>query len=384
MSTANNTSSTLKVSIATRKTKVKRTDTATHWQLMWWKFRRHKMALLGGSILTIMVMLSLFAEFVSPYTPQERTAKYTQGRPMGFHFFDADNSFHLRPFAYARSAKRDNVTLRMVTAVDKTKIWPIKFFVHGDKYKMWGLIQSDLHLFGFEKNRQFLHLLGTDQLGRDVYSRVLYATRTSLSIGAIGVGLSFLLGISLGGIAGYFGGKVDSVIMRLIEFIRSIPTLPLWLALAAALPREWTALQVYISITAILALIGWTHLARRVRGKLLALREEEYVLAARLSGCSHSRIVLRHMLPSFMSYMIVDLTISFPYIIMAETALSFLGLGMREPIVSWGVLLFSAQNIRSMVLMPWLLIPGLVVIIAVIAFNFLGDGMRDAADPYTK
>jgi peptide/nickel transport system permease protein len=217
-----------------------------------------------------------------------------------------------------------------------------------------------------------------------MFSRVLYATRTSLSIGAIGVGLSFLLGISLGGIAGYFGGMVDSAIMRLIEFIRSIPTLPLWLALAAALPREWTALQVYLSITAILALIGWTHLARRVRGKLLALREEEYVLAARLSGCSDARIVIRHMLPSFMSYMIVDLTISFPYIIMAETALSFLGLGMREPIVSWGVLLYSAQNIRSMVLMPWLLIPGLVVIIAVIAFNFLGDGMRDAADPYTK
>jgi peptide/nickel transport system permease protein len=246
------------------------------------------------------------------------------------------------------------------------------------------LFESDLHLFGLENKRHFVHLLGTDQLGRDMFSRVLYATRTSLSIGAIGVGLSFLLGITLGGIAGYFGGMVDGVIMRLIEFIRSIPTLPLWLALAAALPREWTALQVYLSITAILALIGWTHLARRVRGKLLALREEEFVLAARLSGCSHARIVLRHMLPSFMSYMIVDLTISFPYIIMAETALSFLGLGMREPIVSWGVLLYSAQNIRSMVLMPWLLIPGLVVIIAVIAFNFLGDGMRDAADPYTK
>jgi len=352
--------------------------------LMWWKFRNHKMALLGGSILATMAVLSLFAEFVGPYTPQERTAKYAQGRPMGFHFIDAENSFHLRPFVYARAAKRNKVTLRMETTVDKTKMWPISFLVRADKYKLWGLFESDLHLFGLENNRHFLHLLGTDQLGRDMFSRVLYATRTSLSIGAIGVGLAFLLGITLGGIAGYFGGMVDSVIMRLIEFIRSIPTLPLWLALAAALPREWTALQVYLSITAILALIGWTHLARRVRGKLLALREEEFVLAARLSGCSHARIVTRHMLPSFMSYMIVDLTISFPYIIMAETALSFLGLGMREPIVSWGVLLYSAQNIRSMVLMPWLLIPGLVVIVAVIAFNFLGDGMRDAADPYTK
>lgn len=339
--------------------------------------------MIGGSVLGIMVLLSLFAEFIGPYTPQERTAKYAQGAPMGFHFIDEDG-FHLRPFVYARASKRNKVTFRLVPTVDKTTKWPIQFFVRGDKYKMWGFIESDLHLFGFENKKAFLHLLGTDQLGRDVFSRLLYATRTSLSIGAIGVALSFLLGIGLGGIAGYFGGVVDNIIMRLIEFIRSIPTLPLWLALAAALPREWTALQVYMSITAILALIGWTHLARRVRGKLLSLREEEYVLAARLSGCSHSRIVLRHMLPSFMSYMIVDLTISFPYIIMAETALSFLGLGMREPIVSWGVLLYSAQNIRSMVLMPWLLIPGLVVIIAVIAFNFLGDGMRDAADPYSK
>jgi len=369
---------------AARTAAVRRTDTATHWQLMWWKFRRHKMALLGGGILAFLVFFSLFAEFFAPYTPQERTAKYAQGRPMGFHFIDAQGSFHLRPFVYARVTKRDKVTLRLVPTVDTTKMWPIQFFVHGDEYSMWGLFKSDIHFFGFEESKAFFHLLGTDQLGRDVFSRILYATRTSLSIGAIGVLLSFVLGIALGGIAGYFGGMVDNLIMRLIEFIRSIPTLPLWLALAAALPREWTALQVYISITAILALIGWTHLARRVRGKLLSLREEEFVLAARLSGCSHTRIVARHMLPSFMSYMIVDLTISFPFIIMAETALSFLGLGMREPIVSWGVLLYSAQNIRSIILMPWLLIPGLVVIIAVIAFNFLGDGLRDAADPYSK
>lgn len=384
MSTTTPISTPSRVDIATREISMRRTDTATHWQLMWWKFRNHKMALLGGTILAILVILSLFSEFVGPYTPQERTAKYAQGQPMGFHFIDAENSFHLRPFVYARVAKRNKITLRMETTVDKSKTWPVNFFVRGDNYKLLGLFKSDIHLFGFEDKRHFIHLLGTDQLGRDMFSRVLYATRTSLSIGAIGVGLAFLLGITLGGIAGYFGGMVDSVIMRLIEFIRSIPTLPLWMALAAALPREWTALQVYLSITAILALIGWTHLARRVRGKLLALREEEFVLAARLSGCSHARIVLRHMLPSFMSYLIVDLTISFPYIIMAETALSFLGLGMREPIVSWGVLLYSAQNIRSMMLMPWLLIPGLVVIIAVIAFNFLGDGMRDAADPYTK
>jgi peptide/nickel transport system permease protein len=371
------------VIVQPRTAAVRRTDTATHWQLMWWKFRRHKVALLGGGVLAFLVIVSLFAEFTAPYTPQERTAKYAQGRPMGFHFIDEQGSFHLRPFVYARVTKRDKVTLRLVPTVDTTTKWPVKFFVRGDRYKIWGWFESDIHLFGVEGKRAFVHLLGTDQLGRDMFSRLLYATRTSLSVGAIGVLLSFVLGIMLGGIAGYFGGMVDNLIMRMVEFIRSIPTLPLWLALAAALPRDWTALQVYISITAILALIGWTHLARRVRGKLLSLREEDFVLAARLSGCSHTRIVLRHMLPSFMSYMIVDLTISFPYIIMAETALSFLGLGMREPIVSWGVLLYSAQNIRSMILMPWLLIPGLVVIIAVIAFNFLGDGMRDAADPYS-
>ena len=371
------------VIVQPRTAAVRRTDTATHWQLMWWKFRRHKVALLGGGVLAFLVIVSLFAEFTAPYTPQERTAKYAQGRPMGFHFIDEQGSFHLRPFVYARVTKRDKVTLRLVPTVDTTTKWPVKFFVRGDRYKIWGWFESDIHLFGVEGKRAFVHLLGTDQLGRDMFSRLLYATRTSLSVGAIGVLLSFVLGIMLGGIAGYFGGMVDNLIMRMVEFIRSIPTLPLWLALAAALPRDWTALQVYISITAILALIGWTHLARRVRGKLLSLREEDFVLAARLSGCSHTRIVLRHMLPSFMSYMIVDLTISFPYIIMAETALSFLGLGMREPIVSWGVLLYSAQNIRSIILMPWLLIPGLVVIIAVIAFNFLGDGMRDAADPYS-
>jgi peptide/nickel transport system permease protein len=361
---------------------LRRRDTATHWQLMWWKFRKHHMALIGIGILAIFLVACIIPEFLAPYGPQERNKRYAKGAPIGIHFIDSDGDFHLRPFTYSRKSKRDPVTLRKISVVDETKMWPIQFFVRGEPYKFLGLIDADLHLFGAETG--FIHLFGTDQLGRDVFSRVLYATRVSLSIGAIGVAIAFILGLVIGGISGYMGGVTDTIIMRIVEFIRSVPTLPLWLALAAALPRDWTPLMIYVAITVILAIVGWTHLARRVRGKLLALREEEFVMAARLSGCSHARIIGRHMLPSFMSYVIVDLTISFPYIILAETTLSFLGLGMREPVVSWGVLLYSAQSFQALILMPWLLIPGLVVVIAVLAFNFAGDGMRDAADPYTQ
>ena len=357
-------------------------EIATHWQLMWWKFRRHHVAILGLSLLAIFLIIALIPEFLAPYGTHTRNLRYAQGPPMGFHFFDSTGTFHARPFVYGWKSKRDAVTLRRVTTVDESKLHPVRWFVKGESYKLFNLFETDVHLFGVDASQ--VHLFGTDQIGRDVFSRTLYATRTSLSIGFIGVMVAFVLGLTFGGISGYVGGMVDLVIMRVVEFIRSIPTLPLWLALAAALPRDWSATQVYIAITVILAMIGWTHLARRVRGKLLALREEDFVLAARLSGCSHVRIITRHMLPSFMSYLIVDLTISFPYIILAETALSFLGLGMREPAVSWGVLLFSAQNVRSLVLMPWLLIPCLFVIVAVLAFNFVGDGARDAADPYAR
>ena len=362
--------------------KVRRLDLATHWQLMWWRFRKHHMAMLGSGVLCVFLLISLFAEFISPYSPHTRNRRYLQGPPMGIHFFDTNWNFHLRPFVYARANKRDPVTFRLKAVVDTSKQIPLRFFTRGETYKFWGLFESNLHLFGVDKG--MVNLFGTDQLGRDLFSRIMYATRISLSVGAIGVLLAFVLGIIMSGIAGYLGGIADELIMRLMEFIRSIPTLPLWLALAAALPRDWSALKVYLAVTAILASIGWTHLGRRVRSKLLSLREEDFILSARLAGCSDARIIGRHMLPSFMSYLIVDLTISFPYIILAETSLSFLGLGLREPIVSWGVLLYSAQNIRSLAQIPWLLITGLFVVVAVLAFNFAGDGLRDAADPFAK
>jgi len=360
----------------------RRYDVATSWQLMWWKFKRHHGAIVGLTLLSGFLVISLIPEFLAPYEPQTRNLRYAQGPPMGIHFLDQEGNFHIRPFIFGWKSKRDPVTLRKITTVDRSKRYPIDLFVNDEPYKLLWLIESDRHLFGVQGSK--IHLFGTDQLGRDVFSRTLYATRTSLSIGFIGVALAFVLGLFFGGISGYMGGIADLLIMRMVEFIRSIPTLPLWLALAAALPRDWSATQVYIAVTMILGMIGWTHLARRVRGKLLSLREEDFVVAARLSGCSDARIIVHHMLPSFMSYLIVDLTISFPYIILAETTLSFLGLGMREPAVSWGVLLYSAQNVRSLVLMPWLLIPGLFVVVAVLAFNFVGDGARDAADPYSK
>jgi peptide/nickel transport system permease protein len=359
-----------------------RPDKATQWQLMWRRFRRHHMAMLGLTILGLLLFIAVLAEILAPYQPAQRSVRYLSGEPMGVHFFDTDGTFHARPFVYARVIKRDPVTLRAVPTVDRQTTWPIQFFVRGEPYKLWGLIPTDLHLFGVETG--FIHLFGTDSLGRDQFSRVMYATRVSMSIGIIGVAVSFILGTIIGGIAGYFGGVADLVIMRVIEFIRSIPTLPLWLALSAALPRDWSSLQVYFAITILLALIGWTHLARTVRSKLLALREEEFIVAARLAGCSDARLIRRHLLPSFMSFLIVDLTIAFPEVLLAETSLSFLGLGLREPAESWGVLLYAAQNVRSIAHLPWLLIPGLFVIAAALAFNFIGDGMRDAADPYAK
>ncbi|MEO5886265.1 MAG: ABC transporter permease [Anaerolineales bacterium] len=356
--------------------------TASQFQLMWWKFRKHRLALIGMTLLGLFVFIALFAEFLSPYGPAVRTPNYLFGGPQVLHFVDAEGKFHLRPFTYALTAAMDPKTFLLEVKEDTSEPWPVHFFVKGDPYKMWGVIRSDRHLFGVEEGH--LHLLGTDQLGRDILSRLFHATRTSLTIGVVGLVISFFLGLIIGGISGFFGGRIDDVIQRFIEFIRSIPTLPLWMALAASLPKEWSPQQVYFTITILLGLLGWTHLARRVRGKLLSLREEDFVVAARIAGSSDARIIARHLLPSFLSYIIVDLSISFPYMILAETSLSFIGLGLRAPVISWGTLLQDAQNIQAIALYPWLFTPVAFVIVSVMAFSFVGDGMRDAADPYSR
>lgn len=356
--------------------------TASQFQLMWWKFKKHRLALVGTVLLALFAFIALFAEFLSPYAPGARTPTYLFGRPQILRFVDAEGNFHLRPFTYSLSATMNPETFLLEVKEDTSQPWPIYFFVKGEPYKLWGLIESDVRLFGVKEGH--LHLLGTDQLGRDLLSRLFHATRTSLTIGVVGLLVAFFLGLVIGGISGFFGGGVDDFIQRFIEFIRSIPTLPLWMVLAAAMPREWSPERVYFTITILLALLAWTHLARRVRGKLLSLREEDFVVAARLAGGKNDRIIARHMLPLFLSYIIVDLSISFPYMILAETSLSFIGLGLRAPVISWGVLLQDAQNVQAIALYPWLFTPVIFVIVSVIAFSFVGDGMRDAADPYSR
>ncbi|MBV7334580.1 ABC transporter permease [Chloroflexi bacterium TSY] len=350
---------------------------------MWWRFRRHKLAIVSVAILIGLYLIALLWEFLAPYDPHRFDVQAVYVPPQGLHFFDEDG-FHFPPYVYGLKGGRDPETLRKIYEIDPTVKLPLKFLVRGDPYKLWGFIESDLHLFGLEDNEKAVYLLGSDRLGRDMLSRLFAATRISTSIGLAGVIISFVLGILLGGLSGYYGGTIDIAIQRLIEFIRAVPSIPLWLALSAAIPADWPVTRVYFAITVILSLIGWTGLARVVRGKFLSLREEDYIMAARFGGTSEMRIILRHMVPSFLSHIIASLTLAVPVMILSETSLSFLGLGMRPPAISWGVLLQEAQNVQSVALAPWLLSPGLLVVIAVLAFNFVGDGLRDAADPYSQ
>lgn len=355
---------------------------ASQWQLMWQKFRHHKLAIIGGSVLVVLYLAAIFADFLAPYPKDIRFQKFSYHPPTPVHLFDVEGKFR-GPFVYGTTSKRDLETLELIYEADEAAHYPIRFFVHGEPYKLLGLIDTDIHLFGVEEPGAIL-LFGTDSIGRDLFSRIVHGGRLSLSIGLVGVTLSFFIGVTLGGVSGYFGGIVDTVIQRIIEFFISIPTIPLWLALSAALPRDWPVVRVYFGIGIILSLVGWGGLARVVRGKLLELRELDYVLAARVSGVSEWSIIRVHMLPNFASYLIVSVTLSIPGMILGETALSFLGLGLRSPAVSWGVLLEKAQNIASVAIYWWTVIPVLFVIITVMAFNFLGDGLRDAADPYKQ
>jgi peptide/nickel transport system permease protein len=360
---------------------------ASQWQLMWWRFRKHKMALLGSVVVILLYLMALLCGFTAPYDPLVYDAHAVFMPPTRLHFADAEGRFSLRPFVYEYRMERDSETRRpyFYEITDGPEHY-VRLFVRGDPYNMWGLIPTDVHLFGLgpDAGPAKLFIFGSDRMGRDMFSRIVYGARISLSVGLIGVFISLFLGVLLGGISGYFGGFVDTIIQRVIELLRAMPSVPLWMGLAAALPSDWPSLRIYFLITVILSVVGWTGMARVVRGKFLSLREEDFVLAARLVGAGEMRIILRHMVPSFLSHIIASLTLSIPGMILGETSLSFLGLGLKPPVVSWGVLLKSAQNLRSVSLAPWLLIPGVFVVVTVLSFNFMGDGLRDAADPYSR
>jgi peptide/nickel transport system permease protein len=358
---------------------------ASQWKLMWWKLRRHKLAMVSGVIVILIYLIAIFVEFLQVQPQDQYNAKYTYAPPQALHLIDtSDGTTRIEPYVNGYKSEIDTFSLRRVFVVDPAQKIPLTFFAKGFEYKLLGFIPADIHLFGPVNTGDPVYLLGADSMGRDVYSRMLGGTRISMTIGLFGVIVSLILGILLGGISGYFGGVADNIIQRVIEFLRSLPTIPLWMSLAAALPLSWSAEAVFFGISVILSLIGWTGLARVVRGRFLSLREEDFVLAAKLDGHSQLEIIVQHMVPSFLSHIIASVTLSIPYMILSETSLSFLGLGLRPPVVSWGVLLQDAQNIRAVSTAPWLLIPAIMVVVAVLSLNFFGDGLRDAADPYAR
>ncbi len=350
----------------------------SQWQLMWRKFIRSRTAIIGGMAILLFYLVALFANFLAPYGGDQRFVDFLYAPPQGLQW-DAQTGL----FVYGREKKFDPETLAITYKVDTTRKIPVRFLVHDQPYKLFGLIETDVHLFGLGDKSTGVFLLGSDRQGRDMLSRILIGSQMSLTIGLLGVFISLTIGSIMGVTSGYFGGQVDNVIQRIIELIRSFPSIPLWMALTAALPQHWPPERVYFSITVILSFIGWTWLARQLRGKVLALREEEFVTAAQLAGAGDSWVVFRHLIPAVFGHIIVIATLAMPNMILAETTLSFLNLGLRPPLISWGVLLQEAQNLESLRHFPWLLSPAAFIALAVLSFNFFGDGLRDAADPYS-
>jgi peptide/nickel transport system permease protein len=356
-----------------------RAEVASQWKLMWWKFRKHKLAVVGGVVMILAYIVVAFCEFFAPWLPDTYNNQYVYAPPQTLHFF-RDGGF--APHVYGYKFERDPQSFKKTWTIDESKIIPVGLFVRGEPYQLWGFIPMDRRLIGPQEADQPFFLVGTDKNGRDVLSRTIFSARVSLTVCLVNVFLTLILGIALGGLSGLVGGWVDGIIQRVIDVLLSVPQLPIWLALASVVPLSWSPLQVYFMITIIISLMSWTYMARVVRGKFLSLREEDFILAARLDGVGNGRLIARHMLPSFMSHVIASITLAIPGMILAETSLSFLGVGLRPPIVSWGVMLQDAQKVATIATYPWLLFPGLAVVLVVLALNFLGDGLRDAADPY--
>ena len=357
---------------------------ASQWQLMWWRFCKHRVAVAGGVVVLAFYTIVLGADFLAYADPNASEAQRSLMPPQRVYWLDG---WRVGPYVHGVTGARDPQTYKRVYRPDLARKIPIRFFAEGFEYRLFGLIPTTRHLIGVDGGldaSRTIFLLGTDVQGRDLWSRLMYGTRISLTIGLLGVTASLVLGVVLGGLSGFYGGVLDTVIQRTIEILRSIPTIPLWMGLAAALPRDWSILKVYFAITIIISLLGWTELARVVRGRFLAMREEDFVVSARLVGCTEMRTIFVHMVPSFMSHIIAATTLALPAMIISETALSFLGLGLRPPAISWGVLLQQAQNVQTVAISPWLMLPAVPVIVVVMAFNFLGDGLRDAADPYGR
>ncbi len=352
---------------------------ASQWQLIWRKFRKHRVAGICAVVLMLIYILTMFCEFFAPHNPLTYNTDFVYAPPQRIRFVGEDG-FSFRPFVYGYTKTRDMRTFRDTYEPDPTQVFPLEFFPEVAPYRLLGIWEVNRQFFGVQEG--YIFLLGTDRMGRDMLSRILYGGRISTTIGLIGVLLSLVMGVVIGGFSGYFGGLFDSIVQRIMELLRTVPTIPLWMGLSAALPEDWTPVQVFLGISIILSFQGWTALGRQVRSKFMSLKQEDFVVAAELIGSSRSRVVFMHMLPSFMSHIIASVTLAIPSMILGETSLSFLGLGLRPPIISWGVLLQEAQNVRTLNLAPWLFLPGAAVVVTVLAFNFLGDGLRDAADPY--